>query len=207
MQIYVIKSEVSSTPLAEVRTDGRKCEFLVDNTKGKLPRAAGTSFDRLKQIVDSSSHMSMEEAKNSTVGLLRYIMTNGDIVEMTTDGKTALLNDELLSEEEKNALFQAISTGELTVAHRADPSKPIPVMPSPGNGGRPVQVEPSEDTKLDIDKINDLKDYEERQRKDRERSNKYFDETIEKSAQEYKPSERGLFKHLFAALKYDRRGD
>ena len=93
MQIYVVKSHVSSTPLAEVRTDGRRCEFLVDNTNGKLPKACANSFERLKQIVGTSSHLTLESAKNATIGLLRYIMTNGDIVEMTTDGKTALLND------------------------------------------------------------------------------------------------------------------
>jgi hypothetical protein len=56
-------------------------------------------------------------------------MDNGDVVEITTDGHTAILNGNLLSLEEKQALFAAIKSGELKVARKADMSAPIPVFP------------------------------------------------------------------------------
>lgn len=131
MKIFVIKSDHDSTPLAEIRTDGNAIEFIVDNTDGALPQQAGASFKRLNQIVSSSSHLSMEEPTEPTANLLRYELSNGDIIEITTDIKTCLLNGRLLSQAEKKALLSAIQMREISVVKRADPTAPIPVIPSP----------------------------------------------------------------------------
>jgi hypothetical protein len=213
MQVYVISSEVSSTPLAEIRTDGKRIEFLVDNTNGKLPKTVQGSMDRLKQIVENSSHLKMTQPKEATAEVLRYIMTNGDIVEITTDGKTAELNGELLSEDEKKALFEAIRSGELSIARKADTSKPIPVLPKPAPSGPSMQDQQAQQDqqdnvgKFDVAKVNDLKDYQEQQRKERNRGNKNFDETIEKSVRESNEDDKGFLRHIMYALKYGSRGE
>lgn len=129
MELYVITSEYSDIPLAEIRTDGRSLEFTVDNTNGKLPASLGNDFSRLKKIINSSHHLRMSHPQDATLGLLRYSLENGDIIEVTTDGKSCLLNGDLLQEQEKDALFYAIANGHLKVKEKADLSRPIPILP------------------------------------------------------------------------------
>ena len=88
MKVYVIKSDYSEVPLAEVRTDGDTVDFVVDNTNGKLPQMVQSSLPKLRMLCDNSSHMRLEEPKKATVNLLRYVMDNGDVVEITSDGHT-----------------------------------------------------------------------------------------------------------------------
>ena len=129
MRVYRIISDRSKVPLAEVREEGGRVDFIVDNTRGSLPKVVGGKFDKLVQIVRSSSHLSLMEPQEATTHLLRYVLTNGDVVEITTDGKTAVLNGRLLSPEERNALFSAIKNGELGIARKADLAAPHPVLP------------------------------------------------------------------------------
>ena len=131
MKLYVIKSDHDSTPLAEVRTDGNAVEYTVDNTDGALPAQSGKSFQKLAAIVAKSSHMSMEETQGPTVGLLRYELNNGDIIEITTDARTVMLNGRLLTDAEKRAVKDSIDRGEIQIARKADPTAPTPVLPTP----------------------------------------------------------------------------
>lgn len=130
MKVYVVTSLTSKTPLVEFRTDGNAIDITVDNTDGKFPAMVGTSFARVKALIAKSSNLHMSEPRESVAHILRYLMDNGDVVEITTDGKTAILNGRLLQEAEKNALFAAIRSGELKVSRKADVAAPIPVVPS-----------------------------------------------------------------------------
>lgn len=141
MKVYLIKSKTSAVPLAEVRTDGTQVEFIVDNTGGELPTTVGKSLAKLQQMVEHSSHLEMTEPEVATSHLLRYVLNNGDVVEITTDGTTVMVNGTLLDEQQKVALFNAIKIGKLSVTRRADISNPVPVMPSP-------QMAPPKMTKL-----------------------------------------------------------
>lgn len=128
MKIYIIKSGYHDEILGEVRTDGTNLDWTVDNTNGQLPKSAPT-LERLKQICSKSSHMHMEDPGDQKVGLLRYTLQNGDIVEITSDGKSATLNGKMLDEAHKKALLTAISNGGIKVAHRADTRQSIPILP------------------------------------------------------------------------------
>jgi len=129
MRIFVITSDYQEVPLAEVRTDGKNLDWTVDNTQGKLPEMAQGSLARLKRIVGKSSHLAMTPPTKPTVGLHRYQLTNGDVVEMSTDGKTAILNGEMLGGTEKQALMGLLGSGKLKVKQKADLSRPVPVLP------------------------------------------------------------------------------
>jgi len=129
MQIYAIKSIYNAVPLAEIRTDGKRIEFIVDNTGGKLPKTFDGDFEKAKKIVAKSHHIKMEHPQENVPGLLRYVLENNDIIEMTTDGKTSLLNGELLTGQEKEALFYALSNGHLKVKQKADLESPIMIKP------------------------------------------------------------------------------
>jgi hypothetical protein len=131
MQLFVITSDYSKVPLAEIRTDGNNIDWVVDNTNGKLSRMSQGNFKILANIIDKSSHMNLEHPENSTVGLLRYSLENGDIIEITTDGKTAMLNGSLIAEEEKIALMSLIGSGKIKVKGKANPALPLPIRRMP----------------------------------------------------------------------------
>lgn len=130
VKVLTVTSEYSPVPLAEIRTDGHKLEFIVDNTNGELPRITQLSYPVLLKVIETSSHLRVHEPTTATVSLLRYVLDNGDVVEVTNDGKTALVNGRLLSYQEKEALFAAIKNKELNVTRRADMANAVPVMPS-----------------------------------------------------------------------------
>lgn len=130
MKVYVVKSDYSEIPLAEVRTDGDTVDFVVDNTKGKLPQMVQSSLPKLQMLCDKSSHMRLEEPTKATVNLLRYVMDNGDVVEITSDGHTVILNGHLLPQEEKDALMNAFTRGDIKVARKTDVREAMPVVPA-----------------------------------------------------------------------------
>lgn len=94
MKVYKLLASDSQVPLAEIRIDdrGNKMEVFSDNTNGKITNMAGDDFQKLLGIVNHSSTLSLEETKDATVGLLRYLTSNGDVIEMTTDGHTCMIN-------------------------------------------------------------------------------------------------------------------
>lgn len=129
MELYVITSIYSDIPIAELRTDGKNIDWIVDNTEGRLPLGCQNSLEILKGIVDKSSHLTMVPPTEATVGLVRYTLENSDTVEITTDGKTAMLNGDLMEETDKLALMSAINGGHLKVKTKGDISKPIMIKP------------------------------------------------------------------------------
>jgi len=130
MKVVVIKSDYSEIPLAEIRTDGDALDFVVDNTNGQLPKLFQNSYPKMQQVVGNSSHLTMSEPTKATVNLLRYVMDNGDVVEITSDGHTVILNGHLLPQEEKDALFNAFTRGEIKVARKTDVQQALPVVPA-----------------------------------------------------------------------------
>lgn len=175
MKVYKIISSESEIPLAEIRTDGRAIEWTVDNTEGDLPKKVGNVFSELQRIVNGSSHLSLVEPTEPTAHLLRYVLNNGDVAEITTDGQTCLLNSKLLNPAEKQALFSAISSGTLGVAHKADQAYPIPVLPSSKPNTTP------ERTKTEKEKLHaEVKKHLATKKKTEDKGNAYNDPAIEK---------------------------
>jgi hypothetical protein len=173
MELYVITTEYSDIPLAEIRTDGKSLEFVVDNTNGKLPASLGNDFSRLKQIISKSHHLRMSHPQGATLGLLRYSLENGDIIEVTTDGKSCLLNGSLLQEQEKDALFYAIANGHLKVKEKADLSKPIPILPK-------IQPAPmKKESQNDKEYIKALNESRQQKEKDNAFNSSKYDRRIE----------------------------
>ncbi|MGH7240979.1 MAG: hypothetical protein ACREGB_01645, partial [Candidatus Saccharimonadales bacterium] len=131
VKVYTIVSTMNDSQLAEIRTDGSAVEWVVDNTNGLLPSQVGKSFGKLKRMLSKSSHMSLTESPNPVIQMLRYVLNNGDTVEISTDGKTCMINSKLIDDKAKEALFMAIRKGTLKVVYKTDLSGAIPVMPSP----------------------------------------------------------------------------
>jgi hypothetical protein len=131
IKIVKIVSDMSAVPIAEVRTDGEQIEFIVDNTNGELPHTVGRSFSKLQNFIANSSHLRAEESKEATAHFVRYLMNNGEVIEMTTDQKTILVNGVLLDEPQKNALFQMLNSGTIKIVSSSDETKPIPVPSVP----------------------------------------------------------------------------
>ena len=197
MKIFVINSDHSEVPLAEVRTDGRILEFVVDNTNGNLPRLFQNSYDTMVKVMNNSSHMTMEEPQKATVNLLRYVMDNGDVVEITTDGHTVLLNGTMIGQQEKDALFAAVKRGEIKVARKTDIQQAIPVIPSKGQA---QEIKPVKNT-LSPEIMDMVKNDQDKIREAREMSSQLHDEEIE-NAQLHEAEDKDWTRAMMYWLKY-----
>jgi hypothetical protein len=153
-------------------------EFVIDNTNGNLPNKVGTSFVALQQLLDKSSYLYLDQHSGPTANLLRYLMSNGDIVEITTDGKTVELNGQMLSGEEKDELFNAIKSGSLSIARKADPSKPIPVMPMPEDS---APQSPLPQPKMDMRVVKNMARAVSADKAFKEKGNSFYDPAIEQA--------------------------
>jgi len=129
IKIYVIKSLHSAIPLAEIRTDGNAVEVIVDNTEGEVSRLAAQGIKALEANLATSSHLSIEPATEATPRILRYLLSTGESVEVTTDGKTATVNGKLIDEQKKQILFQMIADGQIKVTHKDSPDQALPIFP------------------------------------------------------------------------------
>ena len=103
--------------------------------------------------------------------------TAGDVVEVTTDGKTALVNGRLLNYQEQQALFASIKNKELNVKRRADMAHAVPVLPS-------MHKEPeSESKKSDMvpqSALAELKSRFDKKREAQQSGTSFNDKSIEK---------------------------
>ena len=177
LQIWVVKSDRSEAPLAEIRTDGKNLEFMADNTNGRLPKLVQKSFDKLRALVNRSSHLMLEQHDKPIANLLSFVLSNGDIAEITTDGRTCMLNGTLLSDEEKEALFQAIQSGEISVSRKAD-SRPEPVFPMPISA--PKLALPKIKPPIDQNMVQSFEDRRKQEEKARQQATHNYDPLIEK---------------------------
>ena len=200
MKILVVKSTYSDVPVAEIRTDGKVIDWIVDNTNGKLPQQTAGRLERLMQMVKKSSHLFIEEPKQATVGLHRYMLSTGDVVEVTTDGKTAVLNGRLLSAQERDALFAAVQRREVTVQRKADIEVPIPIL---GAQQTPPSL-PKPPTGFNSMITDELKRQDQERRESEARSSAAYDEAIENA--DLRGAEDPTFvRELMYQLKYGGR--
>lgn len=128
LETYILTSDYGSKPLAAIRVVGDKYELTLDNTMGKVDRLGQGSFSRLRTSVEKSSHMHLTEDDTPVPQYHRYLLNNGDVVEITADGKTAVLNGELLAEDAKNQLLDMLATNQIEVQHGRD-DQPMTALP------------------------------------------------------------------------------
>jgi hypothetical protein len=158
MKVLRVTSDYVDVPLLEVRTDGNKIEIIVDNSNGKISKELDDTLASLHDYVKHSSHLKLTEPDEPAAHLLRYVLENGDVAEVTTDGATCVLNNKLLSRQEKAAFFDALSSGQIKVARKADIQTPIPVP-----AGTKRQPQPNEPKKVKLD-MHILEQYNDQQR-------------------------------------------
>jgi hypothetical protein len=199
VRVLIVKSTRTEIPLAEVRTDGRIVHFIVDNTEGSLPDQTQGSLEKLMKLVHNSSHLIIEEPKKATVGIYRYMLDTGDVIEMTTDGKTAILNGKLLNEQEKAAIFNAVKNKEINVKNKTNIETPIPIF-----GTQKVKKQPEkskQELKFNPLILQHIKENIDKTEKIRKNASKEYDEELEQIAKTDLENPDG-FRKLLYALKY-----
>lgn len=125
--IKVLAIYRNDKPLAEIRTDGKRYEVFDDQTNGLAEKLGGGDYARLLKRLRSSSYLQLRPKRDGVPGVLRYLLDSGSVVEITTDGKSALLNGNLLDENAKNKMMGDIANGVVTVVQKQDVSKPTPI--------------------------------------------------------------------------------
>lgn len=125
--IKILQLLSSDKPIAEIRTDGRRYEVFDDRTNGLVEKFGNGDYTALLRRVARSSQLRLRTKQEGNPGVLRYMLDSGDVAEITTDGRTAILNGDILSEQQKNNLMSAIANGTVTVTHKQQLAKPSPI--------------------------------------------------------------------------------
>jgi hypothetical protein len=128
IQSYKITSDYGNAHLADIRTDGTNISWVNDSTSGKLALSCKNNFKLLKEMADKSSHIKLTFSEDK-VAIHRFILTHGDVAEITADNATHILNGTILTPEQSAALDNMIQSGQVQVTQRADLNSPI-VMPT-----------------------------------------------------------------------------
>ena len=128
---YMLASNTSEAPVAEIRTDGQNIQVLYDLSGGQIEAATHGSLSSLKKMVKRSSHLTLLTPVEHEVGKLGFFLETGDTVEITTDSLTATLNGRLMSEPEMQALMESILAGEIKVSHRSRYEDALPLVEPP----------------------------------------------------------------------------
>ena len=195
METLKVLSANSEHALGECRTDKKVVDWIVDNTDGKLSKIK--TYEHLVRYVRRSTYLKLQPSHDATPNLLRYVLNNGDVVEVTTDGKTAILNGNLLTSEEKDALMFAIANKDLQVAHKADPSKPIQVMPKINVSDKQQEQKGAANPNM----LKAIQDSEAKAEKARKNSNEFYDHDIETG--DYRGAEDPEYvKQMLYKMKY-----
>lgn len=111
----LLESTYHDGPLVVLRTDGHTVEIIDDHTGGQFSKDIKGSYERLEKIIQNSSHITANVQGQLKEQLKRFELDTGDIVEVTADGKTALLNGALVPDLLKNLLFDALNDGKVSV--------------------------------------------------------------------------------------------
>ena len=112
--------------LADIRTDGTNISWISDKTdQHKISRRFKNDFKFLKKITDKVSTLDLVQVEQE-VAVSRYILPNGDLAEVTADGKTYIVNGTIQSKEEALALQQLIETNHIPVAQLTFLNSPAP---------------------------------------------------------------------------------
>jgi len=133
MQALIIKSPHTNEALAEIRTDGKTLLFTYDKTGGKIQKMFAKGVMAGINAIDESD--SLEIISNPNVKSHTYSLTNGDTIEITSDGLTAALNGRMLSPDEFKRVHELLATGKLKVASKANLDMPNELQGIP----RPVE--------------------------------------------------------------------
>ena len=166
IKIQEIISDYSAMPLAQIRTDGNKVDWIDDGEK--MGEVAGDDYESLLSFIQSHSHLTLRDNENP-VAIRHLTLSNKDTVSITDDGKTAFLNGKLLTIAQKDNLQAMLDSGALSVSGQGAPQIIQATKPKP----KPV-AEPQKDGYADYFAQN--KPVEE----DDEEASVYYDPALEK---------------------------
>lgn len=201
METYIIKSTESKVIVAKIRTDGKRVQFILDNTKGELPKKAGDDFSKLQNFINQSSHLELQKDDLKNYSIIRYLLNNGDVVEVTNDLKTMFVNGTLLSDIEKQQLLNLLATNQLQVASQDGSSLPISVALKQVQENSTTNTEIRQKLRLNPTYLKYMLEYVRNQDRLDKMSNANYDYNIE--SQDYSDAEDPDFvKKMLYLFKY-----
>jgi len=204
METYIIKSIESKVIVAKIRTDGKRVQFILDNTKGELPKKVGDDFSNLQNLINQSSHLELQKDDLKNYSIIRYLLNNGDVVEVTNDLKTMFVNGTLLSDTEKQKLLNLLATNQLQVASQDGSSLPISVALKQVQENSTTNTEIRQKPRLNPTYLKYMLEYVRNQDRLDKMSNANYDYNIE--SQDYSDAEDPDFvKKMLYYFKYGDR--
>lgn len=129
--LNVVSSHNPENPIAVIRTDENKLEFIQDLYG--IADEVGDSYQSLLDYLNQHNHLSISQSE-SPLTFRQMNLTTGETITVSEDGKTILLNGKLLLANEKMNLQQMLESGQLQVSGEAAPyiykPKQAPKAPS-----------------------------------------------------------------------------
>lgn len=116
--INVVSSHNPENPIATVRTDESKLEFIQDLYG--IQDEVGESYQGLLDYLHIHNHLSLEQSEQPLT-FRSMNLASGETVTISEDGKTILLNGKLLLVNEKLNLQTMLESGQLQVKGEAAP--------------------------------------------------------------------------------------
>jgi hypothetical protein len=192
MLLLKVKSRITGETLAQLRSSKDKVQVIADRSNGAITSLFEQGMDVGKQKLDRSSTLMLEK-DDTNVLVHKYLLTNGDIVQITSDGITVILNGVILDEDYKQKLLQALAEKQLTVAQK-----------SPGVGPeafyqpKPVDMMAKERKKI----LQQKWDHAEATRKKEPVRNRHRDHLLDELIKDHPKTRRPFFKKLAYLLSY-----
>lgn len=128
--LNVVSSHNPANPIAIVRTDENKLEWIQDLYG--IGDEIGISYQSLLDYLNQHNHLSISQS-DKPLTFRQMNLVSGETVMISEDGQTVLLNGKLLLLNEKLNLQAMLESGQLQVAGEAAPYiyKPKAEKPEP----------------------------------------------------------------------------
>jgi hypothetical protein len=129
MMTYRIIQEGSSQPLAVLRANKDTFGIVLDRTGGEFEKQFGNDFKKLRDSLVSKSYIQLV-ADEEPVPFTRYLLSTGDVLEISNDKATIVLDNAILTDADKASLMQQIQAGQLKImgtSERFDGTQDAPI--------------------------------------------------------------------------------
>jgi len=196
MKLLKVQSRLTGETLAQLRAVQDEVQVVSDKTNGMISQVFESGLTTGKQKLDRSSALALVQ-DDTGIQIHRYLLANGDLVQITSDGVTVVLNGQILDEDYKQRLLQALAEQQLTV-----------IQKSPGVGPeafyqpKPVDMLEQERKEILRQKFTQTDAYDKALASKKPKKTHNYDPDLEKLIRQHPKHGRPFFKKLAYLLTY-----
>lgn len=115
--VYYLQYKIGS-----IRTDGQTFDIIEDLNNFLYDNFKNLSFEDFTNKINRLSAFYLKKRINAVVYFDAYIFDNGDLLEITSDNKTVLLNKQMLSSIDKHKLLNSLKNNSIKISRQLNRS-------------------------------------------------------------------------------------